>query len=142
MEQRMIRTYSELITIPTHEERFRYLSMEGLVGIETFGSHRYLNQDLYTSNEWREIRREVILRDMGNDLGVNGYEIYGIIYVHHMNPITIEDLLSHNPEVFNPEFLISASKVTHQYIHYGVEELIKPDPMVSRYANDMCPWKV
>ncbi len=136
-----IRTYSELITLPTFEERFEYLKLSGRVGDETFGRDRYLNQLLYQrSDEWRVVRRGVILRDNGCDFGCEGYEIYGQIIVHHMNPITIDDVLNLDPKVFDPEFLISTMHRTHNAIHYGNADLLITAP-IKRRKNDTCPWR-
>ena len=134
------RSYSGLIQLPTFLERYNYLKLNGIVGDETFGFERYLNQRLYVGNRWRSVRDKVIVRDNGMDLGVEGYPISGHIYVHHMNPITIEDLESGNEDIFNPEYLICVSKKTHDAIHYGDENLIPKGPAV-RYPNDQCPWK-
>lgn len=138
----MMKTYSELSKLKTFEERFSYLKLSGKVGVETFGSHRYLNQALYNSKEWRKIKQEVILRDGGFDLGVidDNYQILGRIYIHHMNPITIEDIVKRREWVLSPEFLISTSFNTHQAIHYSDESLLLVPP-VERFANDTCPWK-
>lgn len=135
-----IRRYSELIKIPTFEERFQYLKLAGIVGRETFGSVRYLNQYLYSSPEWRQLRNRIIIRDEGRDLGMEGHDIYGKIVIHHLEPITVEDLVSGNPLVFDPENLICTSHTTHNAIHYGDENLILKDP-IERTANDTCPWK-
>lgn len=141
MMSTMIRTYSELITLPTFEERFEYLKLSGRVGDETFGRDRYLNQLLYQrSDEWKASRREVILRDNGCDLGCEGYEIYGQIIVHHMNPITIDDVMNLDPKVFDPEFLISTMHRTHNAIHYGNADLLITAP-IERRKNDTCPWR-
>lgn len=136
-----IKTYSELILLPTFEERFQYLKLGGSVGQITFGHERYLNQLLYNSDEWRRrVRREVIIRDSGCDLGCEGYEIHGKILIHHINPITIEDILERNPRVFDLENLICTSHNTHNAVHYGDESLLITTP-VERTRNDMCPWK-
>lgn len=135
-----IRTYSELITLPTFEERFKYLQLNGRVGEETFGFDRYLNQVFYRSDEWRRIRDEVILRDNGCDLGVEGREIHGRILIHHMNPITKEDILKRSDYLLNPEYLICTVKSTHDAIHYGDENLLIKGP-VERHKNDTCPWR-
>lgn len=137
---RIIKTYSELITLPTFEERFEYLKLGGKVGRETFGYDRYLNQMLYKLPEWLSVRDEVIVRDNGCDLGVLGREVYGRILVHHMNPVTVEDILNRNPAIFDPEFLISTTKNTHDAIHYSDESLLVKDPIV-RSKNDTCPWR-
>ena len=136
----IIRTYSELITIPTFEERYKYLKIGGKVGEETFGFERYLNQEFYKSHEWQSIRRQVIVRDLGCDLGIEGREIHGKIIVHHMNPITIDDIVSASDFLLNPEYLICTLKSTHDAIHYGDESLLIKAP-VERTKNDTCPWK-
>jgi hypothetical protein len=136
----MIRTYSELITIPTFEERYEYLRLGGKVGEETFGFDRYLNQIFYKSEDWLKVRDYVILRDNGCDLGVPGREIPGRILVHHMNPITQEDILRRSEYLLNPEYLISTVKRTHDAIHYGDDSLLLKDP-VERTKNDTCPWR-
>ena len=134
------RTYSELITLPTFTERFRYLKLSGSVGIETFGFDRYLNQTLYRSSEWKRFRRDIILRDKGLDLACNGYEIYGKIIVHHIDPLTIEDVLRRDPKIFDPENVICTQLNTHNAIHYGDENLLVTEPII-RTKNDTCPWK-
>ena len=136
----IIRTYSELIALPTFEERYRYLRLGGIVGEETFGFERYLNQIFYKSGEWRALRNHIIVRDNGCDLGVDGYEIQGRILIHHMNPITSEDILKRSDFLLNPEYLISTSHNTHQAITYGDESLLIQAPIV-RTKNDTCPWK-
>lgn len=135
-----IRTYSELIIIPTFEERYKYLKIGGKVGEETFGFERYLNQEFYKSHEWQSIRRQVIVRDLGCDLGIEGREIHGKIIVHHMNPITIDDIIEASDFLLNPEYLICTLKSTHDAIHYGDESLLIKAP-VERTKNDTCPWK-
>lgn len=135
-----IRTYSELITIPTFEERFEYLRLDGRVGEETFGFDRYLNQVFYKSKEWLRVRDYVITRDNGCDLGMEGHEIYGKVLVHHMNPISKEDILKRSDWLLNPEYLISTIKNTHDAIHYGDSSLLITAP-VERRPNDTCPWK-
>ena len=135
-----IRTYSELITLPTFKERYRYLQLKGFVGEETFGYDRYLNQVFYKSREWKDIRDYVILRDNGCDLGIPGREIHGRILIHHMNPITKQDILNRSEFLLNPEYLISTIKVTHDAIHYGDENLLMEEPII-RTENDTCPWK-
>ena len=135
-----IRTYSELITLPTFEERFRYLQLGGKVGEDTFGHDRYLNQMFYTSDEWRRIRRDVIVRDNGCDLGIQDREIHGLIIIHHMNPITIEDIINRSEFLLNPEYLISTVKNTHDAIHFSDERILITDP-IERRPNDTCPWK-
>lgn len=135
-----IRTYSELITLPTFEERYRYLRLGGRVGEETFGFDRYLNQIFYKSKEWLSVRDYVIIRDMGRDLGIEGREIHGKILVHHMNPIRVEDIVNRSDYLLNPEYLISTVKNTHDAIHYGDEGLLITVPR-ERSKYDTCPWK-
>ena len=135
-----IRTYSELITIPTFRGRYEYLRLKGLVGQETFGYDRYLNQVFYKSREWMDIRDYVIVRDNGCDLGIPGHEIHERILIHHMNPITKEDILRRSEFLLDPEYLISTIKLTHDAIHYGDEHLLMDEPIV-RTKNDTCPWK-
>lgn len=136
-----IKTYSELITIPTFEERYRYLRLSGSVGKETFGFDRYLNQLFYQRSQlWKRIRDEVIIRDCGCDLGIEGREIYGRVLVHHMNPIGVDDLLHESDFLLNPEFLICTTHNTHNAIHYGDENLLIRDP-IERTKNDTCPWR-
>lgn len=134
-----IRTYSELITMPSFEERYRYLKLDGVVGEETFGFDRYLNQLFYRSKEWKIIRNFVITRDNGCDLGMEGHDIYGKILVHHMNPISKDDILGRSEYLLDPEFLISTIKNTHDAIHYGDESLLITAP-IQRSKNDTCPW--
>ena len=140
MNTKKIKTYSELILLPTFIERFRYLKLNGRVGEETFGFDRYLNQQFYKSDEWNRIRDEVIIRDMGCDLGVEGREIKSRILIHHMNPITKQDIIERSEFLLNPEYLICTMKNTHDAIHYGDENLLYGDPIV-RTENDTCPWK-
>lgn len=140
MNQKNIRTYSELSKLKTFEERFEYLRLDGKVGEETFGFDRYINQMLYSNSEWRKVRRDVIIRDKGNDLGVEDYEIVGKVLVHHMNPITVDDIINRLDYVLNPEFLISSSFMTHQAIHYGSKDLL-PQAPIERTKNDTCPWR-
>ena len=135
-----IKTYSELITLPTFEDRYRYLRMGGYVGEETFGFDRYLNQVFYRSQRWREVRDFVIIRDGACDLGVEGYEIYGKVIIHHMNPLTIEDIENESEYLLDPEFLICVSHRTHNAIHYGDESLLPQAPII-RTKNDTCPWR-
>ena len=136
----IIRTYSELITLPTFEERYNYLKLNGNVGEKTFGFDRYLNQMFYRSAKWRSIRDYVIIRDGGFDLAIKDREIRGKIIVHHMNPISKSDILNESEFLLNPEYLISTVKNTHDAIHYGDESLLITNP-VTRRRNDMCPWK-
>ena len=135
-----IRTYSELIQLPTFEERFNYLRLDGVVGKDTFGFDRYLNQQFYRSSEWKRIRNQVIVRDNGCDLGIDGYEIHGRILIHHINPISIEDLQHMSDLLMNPEYLICVSHRTHNAIRYGDESLIVTAP-IERSQNDTCPWR-
>ena len=136
----MNRTYRECMQLPTFQERYRYLQIGGQVGKETFGFDRYLNQMLYRTPEWKRFRREMILRDNGCDLGCEGYEIYGNVLVHHINPITVEDVINRNPCIFDPNNVICTSLNTHNAIHYGDETLLITEPVV-RKPNDTCPWK-
>ena len=136
----MLRCYSELILLPTLRERFQYLRLNGEVGAELFGYARYLNQEFYHGSEWNDVREEVILRDQGRDLGVPGWKIVGNIYVHHMNPITLEQLKDRDPILLDPEYLISCSYNTHQAITWGNESLL-PRSEIVRYPGDTCPWK-
>lgn len=134
------RTYSELITIHDFYERYRYLKLVGIVGKSTFGFDRYINQEFYRSVEWKRTRREVILRDNGCDLAVNGYEIFDKVIVHHINPIRAEDLFLHDISmVMNKEFLISVSHLTHQAIHFGSEDLL-PQLPIKRTKGDTKLW--
>lgn len=135
-----IKTYSELITLQTFEDRFNYLQLRGKVGKSTFGYNRYLNQILYNSPEWRRFRNEIIIRDNGCDLACDGYEIYGRALIHHINPITVEDIVNHNPMVFDPENVITTVHSTHNAIHYGDESLLPKSP-IERKQNDTCPWR-
>lgn len=135
-----IRTYSELITLPTFEERFQYLKLGGSVGKETFGFDRYLNQTFYRSQEWKSIRDFVIVRDLGCDLAMEGYEIHGRIYIHHMNPISVRDIINQSEYLLNPDFLVATTHQTHNAIHYGDVNLLVTAP-VERSRNDMCPWR-
>lgn len=136
----IIRTYSELITLPSFEERYRYLKLDGSVGKETFGFDRYLNQDFYRSKEWKHIRDEIIARDCGCDLGIIDREIPTRIYIHHMNPISVKDIVNTTEFLLNPEYLICSSHSTHIAIHYGDESLLVTAP-VERKKNDTCPWR-
>ena len=140
VKQMSIRTYSELITLPTFKERYEYLKLNGRVGEETFGFDRYLNQAFYKSEEWRAVRDYVIVRDNGCDLGIEGHEIFGKILIHHMNPISKRDILDHSDLLLNPEYLICTIKNTHDAIHFGDENLLIVAP-IERRKNDTCPWK-
>jgi hypothetical protein len=136
-----IKSYSELSRLSSFKERYEYLRLHGSVGKDTFGFDRYLNQILYRSQRWKRARDEVIIRDNGCDLGVGGHEIYGRIIIHHMNPLTVEDIELESDDIFNPEFLITTMHTTHNAIHYGDERLLVPDPIV-RTRHDTCPWKL
>lgn len=125
---------------PTFKERFEYLKLSGRVGEETFGFDRWINQKFYRSAEWKHIRDQVIIRDNGCDLGVEGREIYGKILIHHMNPITKKDILDRTDLLLNPMYLISVTKQTHDAIHYSDESILMNDPIV-RSKNDTCPWR-
>lgn len=135
-----IRTYSELITIPTFEERFEYLQLKGSVGKDTFGYDRYLNQVLYRSPEWKRLRNQIIIRDDGCDLACDGYDVYGKVLIHHLNPITVEDVLARSRKVFDPDNLVCVSHSTHNAIHYGDVDLLVTGPII-RTKNDTCPWR-
>lgn len=139
MNQQKIRTYSGLIQLPTFLERFNYLKLGGVVGKDTFGWDRYLNQRFYRSQEWKRVRNWVIIRDNGCDLGVPGYEIQSRLYIHHMNPLERSDLLDETEYLMNPEFLICVSHDTHNAIHYGDESLLMLDPVV-RQIGDTKLW--
>lgn len=136
----MIRTYSELMSFDTFEERFEYLKLQGRVGTDTFGHERYLNQKFYTSNQWREVRAFVVSRDFGCDLGVLDHSITSRIIVHHMNPMTARDLTDHNLDVLDPEFLITTQHDTHNAIHFGSYDRIKRVEYVPRSPGDTTPW--
>lgn len=135
-----IRTYSELITLHTFEERFKYLQLNGQVGESTFGFDRYMNQVFYRSQKWKSIRDFVIIRDCGCDLGVEGYDIHGKIIIHHMNPLSIRDIETESDFLLNPDFLICTTHNTHNAIHYGDEKLLVTAP-IERTKNDTCPWR-
>lgn len=136
----MIRTYSELIKFDTFIDRFNYLKLKGVVGAETFGFDRYLNQALYNSYKWKRARREVIKRDGACDLGVSGYEIFDYLVVHHMNPLSPEQIEDGDESIFDPEFLICTFGLTHKAIHFSDESLL-PKGLIERRPNDTCPWK-
>lgn len=136
-----IRSYTELSSLKTFEERFNYLRMNGRVGEDTFGFDRVLNQSFYISKEWKSIRSKIIVRDGGCDLGVPGHEIRGQrIIIHHLNPITLEDLEWRSPFLLDPEYLVTTIHSTHNAIHYGDESLLITSPII-RSKNDTCPWK-
>ena len=136
----MIRTYTELCRLSSFEERFYYLKLNGVVGESTFGFDRYINQLFYQSPEWRELRDHIIIRDNGCDLGLDGYDIHGKIYIHHMNPITRRDIETLSDYLLDPEYLIVTSHNTHNAIHYGNEDLLLLAP-IERSRFDTCPWK-
>lgn len=137
----IIRTYSELITLPTFEERYLYLKLDGEVGKETFGFDRWLNQVFYNSKDWKTFRRDIIVRDMGCDLGVEERPIGGRIYIHHIEPVKLDDILHRRLDVLmNPDNAISVSFETHNAIHYGDQSLLLTVP-VERSPNDTCPWR-
>lgn len=136
----IIRCYKELSRIDGYEDRFRYLKLAGQVGESTFGFDRYLNQVLYSSKRWKQARNTVIIRDEGRDMGVKGYEILGHVVIHHMNPISVEDIEKDSEFIYDPEFLICVSPLTHNAIHYGDESLLPKGP-VERRPNDTCPWR-
>lgn len=135
-----IKCYSELVLLPTFEERFQYLRLDGVVGQETFGFDRYMNQYFYRSKEWRRVRDIVIARDAGCDLGIPGREIFGRVLIHHMNPIRPDDIRDRSDILLDPEYLITTVHETHQAIHYGDERLLITAP-IERARNDTCPWK-
>lgn len=133
-------TYRNLILLPTFEERYNYLRLNGVVGQDTFGFDRYLNQRFYTSAEWRRFRSKVIVRDDGNDMGLEGYPIGGRVIIHHINPLTVEDFEEQTDALFDFENVICVSEATHQAIHYGDESMLPAPPLV-RTRNDTCPWR-
>lgn len=137
-----MKTYSELIKLPTFEDRFRYLKIGGKVGEDTFGSNRYLNQNFYRSQEWKRIRDYVIARDEGCDLGILDRQIPGQIYIHHMTPIMEKDILQHADWILDPEYLICVSFDTHNAIHYGDDSILYATSFAERSPNDMCPWRL
>ena len=137
---RYIRTYSELMELGTFEERFRYLKLEANVGDATFGFDRYLNQQFYRSSEWKRLRNEIILRDNACDLGILDRELDKRIIIHHMNPITKDDLIHQTDFLLNPEYLICTCHKTHSAIHYGDESILE-QVITERSKNDTCPWR-
>lgn len=138
--RKMTKTYSELIKLKTFKERYEYLRLDSLIGEETFGFDRYMNQKFYKSKEWKRIRDQVIVRDNGCDLGVEGYEISGRILIHHMNPILLKDIQTLSEFLLNPEYLICTTLDTHNAIHYGDSNLLVIEP-IERTKNDTCPWR-
>lgn len=137
---KIIRSYSELIRISSFENRIQYLELKGRIGSETFGGHRTINQRFYTSPRWRSLRNEIILRDNGMDLAHEDYEITGPVYIHHLNPITIDDLLEMRSVVFDPENLVSVSYQTHARIHYGIQ-MSQGYTITERIQGDTCLWR-
>ena len=136
----MMRTYSELITLPTYEDRYAYLRLSGSVGTETFGHERWLNQRFYRSREWQQIRNRVIARDLGRDLAMPGFDIVKMIQVHHMNPMRPRDISRFDPDILNPEYLISVSHDTHNAIHYGDDTAPRQPVFAERFPGDTTPW--
>ena len=136
----MTRTYDELSQLKTFDERFQYLKLDGVIGEDLFGYMRQLNQAFYTSSLWKNVRNQIIIRDDGCDLGIPGHTIFGKLLVHHLNPLTKEDLINHSSRLVDPNNLITVSFDTHQAITYGDVALIQRDP-IERFANDTCPWK-
>lgn len=136
-----MRTYSELITLPTFEERFNYLRLDSRVGDVTFGCERYLNQRFYRSTEWKQLRDKIIVRDMGCDMALPGFEIHSPIYIHHMNPINTKDIYEMTDYLMNPEYLVCVKYTTHNAIHYGDETIIRTNVVTERRPNDTCPWR-
>lgn len=134
-----IRSYTELIQLPLYEQRFKYLALRGGVGDSTFGFDRYINQQFYRSRQWRDVREHVIVRDLGCDLGVDGYQIHDRLVIHHMNPMQVEDISGGDPSILDPEFLITTTHQTHNAIHYGDERLLRK-PFVSRKRGDTKLW--
>jgi hypothetical protein len=134
-----IRTYSQLSQLQTFEERYRYLALNGRVGEQTFGSDRWINQAFYTGRQWRTVRQEVIVRDLGCDLGIPGFEIHEKIIIHHMNPMVAGDIVDGDEAILDPEFLITVTHKTHNAIHYGDERQLAR-PFVARSAGDTKLW--
>lgn len=134
----ILRTYDELLQLKTFDERFDYLKLNGKVAAETFGFDRYINQQFYRSGMWLKVRDEIIVRDLGNDLGLKDYEISGSIIIHHLNPITKEDLMNDLDFIINPNYLITTCLRTHNAIHYGSES---PNKIIERVKGDTCPWR-
>lgn len=136
----MTRTYEELITLPTYEERFKYCDLAGLVGEETFGNERWLNQMLYSSNEWRRFRRQIIIRDQGCEFALPGFEILKYGTVHHLNPITINDVINSRPCIYDLNNVVLVGTDTHKFLHYGHGIVPQKEPIIRR-PNDTCPWR-
>ena len=142
MKKNTIRTYTELIRIPTFEERFEYLKLGGTVGSETFGYDRYLNQIFYRSPEWRNFRHRIIARDLGCDLAFPDHEIREqIITIHHIDPIRVEDVLNRDPKLFDPDNVVCVAPMTHKALHYGDISLLPSWKPIERRPNDTCPWR-
>lgn len=135
------RNYDEMSMLDTFEERFEYLKLGGAAGVLTFGDSRYLNQAFYHSEEWASVRHEVIVRDEGCDLGIPGREIHGTIYIHHINPMTVELVAKGDPSIADPRNLVCTSYNTHRAIHYGDASMLALAEPVRRRPNDTCPWK-
>ena len=135
------KSYSEMITMSEFDDRFRYAKLDGQVGMDTFGFDRYLNQQFYRSNEWKRLRDQIIIRDNGCDLGVPGHEISGKIYIHHLNPLSPEDITKSTEKLFDPDNLVCVSAETHNAIHYGDESILEKNKIVERSPGDTCPWK-
>lgn len=136
----MNRSYRELITLETFEDRFNYLALSGMIGESTFGFDRYLNQMLYRSRQWRQLRDQIILRDNGCDMALPAFEIGGLIIIHHINPLTVEDLENESALVFDSENLVCVSHATHNAIHFGIADVKLLLP-IERFAHDTVPWK-
>lgn len=144
LEKKMkIRTYNEMLLYPTFSERFDYLRLDGSVGEETFGFDRIFNQMFYRSKEWKHTRDKIITRDLGRDMALEDFEIYGRIYIHHMNPITLDDISNSTPYLMDPNYLVCVSQNTHNAIHYGIKDVTElfPSAPVERRPNDQCPWR-
>ena len=135
------KSYSEMIAMSEFDDRFRYAKLDGQVGIDTFGFDRYLNQQFYRSKEWKRLRDQIIIRDNGCDLGVPGHEISGKIYIHHLNPLSPEDITESTEKLFDPDNLVCVSAETHNAIHYGDESILEKNKIVERSPGDTCPWK-
>lgn len=135
------KSYSEMITMSEFDDRFRYAKLDGQVGMDTFGFDRYLNQQFYRSKEWKRLRDQIIIRDNGCDLGVPGHEISGKIYIHHLNPLSPEDITESTKKLFDPDNLVCVSAETHNAIHYGDESILEKNKIVERSPGDTCPWK-
>lgn len=138
---KIIRSYQDLIRLETFEERYEYLKLSAIIGESTFGYERFLNQSFYRSREWKAVRREVIKRDEGCDLGIEGRDILGRIEIHHINPITLKDIESESGALVDLNNLICVSPITHKAIHYGDKSLLPRNQITIRRPNDTCPWK-